>query len=99
MKIDERIIEMHERRVSGESLRNIGMRFGITRERVRQLIVKYYPEYVHPKKNVKEIRECKFCGKKILDFKRAKTKYCSKRCSSEGRKNNRTEQEKKNYID
>jgi len=95
-KKDPRANMMKAMRHEGKTLSEIGKSYSITRERVRQILSKNFPEELFPTIAVKT-KECPCCGKRFTGTSRPGG-FCSKRCSniSNGtmKKWNRTEAEK-----
>jgi len=72
--LDDRNEELRELRRQGLTLREIGDKYGITRERVRQLCVGL------PKPDLRIHRDCATCGVEFAG--RNCSKYCSNECGS-----------------
>mgnify|MGYP003645884156 CR=1 FL=1 len=69
-------LDIVEKRKNGQTLESIGIEYGVTRERIRQVILPYnIPVPPIPPKLQKEYN-CVYCGKNIG----TKRKYCSKEC-------------------
>jgi len=88
-----RAMAMYQRRIAGESLQEIGKLYNLSRERVRQILKKYYPEYTHVQASHKEIRTCAQCGKKFFELRSSRRKFCDRLCSSKALRKNRTVEE------
>lgn len=82
----EKIFEMYK---SGHSLQEVGDAFGITRERVRQIIKHFFGEEQEKAKEAsRAIRKmpetvdvpCKRCGVSFTKKRAAQTRYCSDKC-------------------
>lgn len=68
---------------SGKKLAEVGKVYGITRERVRQILAK---EGYERHRIEKEIRACKVCNKIILVYPSSKREFCSHKCNGIGRR-------------
>ena len=67
-----------EKRKNGQTLKEIGDEYGVTRERIRQIILPYnIPIPLKPKPKSQEEHNCIYCGKNIS----TKRKYCNKECN------------------
>lgn len=69
-------LDIVEKRKNGQTLESIGIEYGMTKERIRQVILPYNIPIPMKPKSQKEYN-CVYCGKNI-DTKR---KYCSKECN------------------
>lgn len=101
MKNVKRAMEIYRLRLDGKTLKEIGIKFGLTRERVRQIIKIYYPEYKHPKKtHILFGVPCanSKCANTFSKKNFEKRIYCSIKCSAEHRRKNRTEEERKAIL-
>lgn len=73
---DERAHEMKAMRESGKSLSYIGEHFGVSRERVRQIMLHTFPEFLMA--TTSGAKECQNCGATFRST--TPRKYCSRAC-------------------
>ena len=83
-------IKIADDRMNGATLESIGRKLNLTRERIRQILQKYFPDLEFPDLRVKysgrlkggHMIPCKQCKKKIYVTKRLEEirKYCSQEC-------------------
>ena len=87
-------VEWHDKavnlRTDGLTYREIGEKFGVTRERVRQVLKELSPELCgHIDSRQRMV--CKQCGEVVLKKKR--WEFCSRRCSSKYKATHPTDRE------
>lgn len=101
MKKQRDIKKMLKLRVSGKTYKEIGVVFGLTHQRVQQILKGNFkeqnPQFVKKAKFIKV--ECHWCIKTItrneLTTKNRKNLFCGRKCFSEHRKDRRSPEEKR----
>lgn len=79
--------EMRDLRITGMTLDEIGKKYNLTRERVRQILKQFFPFEdlnIYHKSLAYEDTVCGYCKKDMRCLVTKKTKYCSKICSGFG---------------
>jgi hypothetical protein len=79
--------QIHQLRIDGLTYKQIGDKFGITSERVRQIEKKHNNPILKLHKTL-EIRKCKNCGKEFEIYNYLKSCFCNFKCKYEFRINN-----------
>lgn len=76
----ERLGRIIEARRNGDSLDEIGQRFGVSRERIRQILAKHFPDVtIQPRISTSyKPKKCQVCGVEFDGKSNAKT--CSSKC-------------------
>lgn len=74
---NERIVEAY---LAGETMTAIGRSHGISRERVRQLIVRAGVTYRHRQQPTKVTNVCRGCAAGFYTSKGRERRYCSQEC-------------------
>lgn len=79
IELVNRAAEMASMRKEGLTLAEIAGKFDVTRERVRQVLSRSFPDTVWPGIRVRNMRTCKCCGQEFC-YTRTRDYYCSAVC-------------------
>jgi hypothetical protein len=83
MKIIDRNKKIIQEYLLGKTYQQVGILFGISKQRIEQIITQNKVEKRgYPKKVEKETRFCLKCKKSFTAYPKSKTKHCSHSCST-----------------